>query len=167
MIQEEVQNIFGQYQAVPRSIKPWHIESVYGSMYADNVTQLADITVIGTHVELTGGFTAGSLDGVEFGDSHYLKPHYGGKFFICWSLSIDTSAGSDEVEAGLFLNGVEHVMGSAHSTIAANSLATTLGGNIIMPLAANDEISLGVANHTATRDVTMQHGSCSMIRVGR
>ena len=143
------------------------VKDIYGSMYADNVAETITVGLIDTSYEITAGFTTGAaIQGCTFGGAHYVEVDHAGTYLIVWSLSLDTATAADELEGGLMINGARQAAGTAHCFVPANSVSESFGGNAILALSADDEVSLFVQNHTAARDIVMEHGSLSVVRIG-
>lgn len=143
------------------------VKDVYGSMYADMVSETIGVAIVDTPYEVTAGITTGAaLQGCTFGDAHYVAVDYAGMYLITWSMTITSSTASDEVMGGIMVNGVKQDAGTCHATVSANSKSAAVAGSAILALSANDQLSLCIQNHTAVRDVDMQHASLTVVRIG-
>lgn len=131
----------------------------YGEMYATNITETVTVSATNTAYEITGGFTVGSLLRTTFGSDHYIAVDNAGTYKVTWSLTIDTTGGGDQVEGGVMINGTAQSNATSHSSISAVSAGECIAATGILTLAANDQVSLFVRNHTGVRDIHMQHAS--------
>jgi len=142
-------------------------DHIYGSMYADHVSETITVTVATTEYEITAGFTTGAaLSGCTFGGAHYVEVVYAGTYLINWSLSVHSDVNADILGGGFMINGTGNAAGTAHCIAGVLSESMTVSGTAIVPLAAADEISLYVVNMEDTNDIDMQHGSLTVVRLG-
>jgi len=161
-------SVIEQTDIVPRTIKPRHIETVFGSMYATNASITITVAASDTAYEVTSGLTSGGqLDGISFGDSHYLETNYGGKFLIVWSMAIETGTANQDIEGGIMVNGTAIEIGTGHTSSATANKAHTIAGSLIQDLSANDQVSLYVRNQTLATDILVEHANLTLCRVGR
>jgi len=160
-------NIVHQGDIVPRTIKPRHIETVYGNMYITNATVTVSVGSADVAYELTSGFTEDKVDGVFMGSTGgYLQTNYGGNFLIIWSMSWDTSTPGDNIEGGVMINGVKSEIGTSHATIITGG-ANAAASSSIVTLVEGDKVSLYVRNEDNADDVVVEHASVTIIRIGR
>ena len=144
------------------------VKDVYGSMYADHGNETVTVTNAATEYEITAGFTTGvKLQGCTFGGAHYVEVDYAGTYLITWSLSIHTDTNADILGGGFMINGTGNAAGSAHCIAGVLSESQTVSGTAIVSLSAEDEISLYVVNMEDTNDISMQHGSLTVVRIGQ
>lgn len=168
MISEEVQKVFGQYQSVPRQIKPWHMETVFGNMYAYQAAITVTVAVADTWYEVTSGLSdGGQSDGVVFQNGYQLKVNYGGKFLVMWTASPTTATANQELMGGIGVNGTVVTASVGESSDSTANASMTTGGNIILDLSAGDLISLFVHNETLATDIVIEHVNISILRIGR
>ncbi len=137
-------------------------EEVYGEMYVTNTTITVTVSASNTAYEVDNGLTGGELSGITFPSDYYLQVPSDGKYHIFWSMSIDTSFVLDEAEGGIMLNGTASEKGTGHTTVQAGNSAGCISGSLILACSTNDTISLYVRNHTAARDITVEHASVTI-----
>lgn len=140
-------------------------QAPYGEMYATNISVAIVVAAANTAYEVTSGMTGGLEYLMAFGGAHYIQAERGGIYLANWSLSIDTAGALDEIEGGLMIGGVAQNNGTAHTTVAAAADASTVAANALLQIAAGDQISLFVRNHTAARDITVEHASLTLTRI--
>lgn len=142
----------------------------FGHMYVNDIAGFT-ITVgaANTWYEIDNGssptFTSGLLKNVTFTD-HYLTAVTAGYYQVDYSVSIDTTSAGDEIAATVAVNGTASVTAHSHGTVAAGNSATEVSGVTILNLAANDQVSIVVENHSAARDVIVHHAQLRIIYIG-
>lgn len=145
---------------------PMHCPTIaYGEMYATNISQTITVSASNTAYEITGGLTGGVVLRTTFGGSHYLQVTDAGKYKVSWSLTIDTATVGDEIEGGIMINGTAQSNATSHSSVSASSEGEAIAATGIITLAANDQVSLFVRNHTGARNIVMEHGSLVIERL--
>jgi hypothetical protein len=149
---------------------PTDIET-YGEMYANNIGQVVTITVADVYVQVPAGLTGGLNNGFTFQNARELKCLVAGIYQIHWSMSMQATAQSTEIEGAVLLNwsapNGAQVKGTAHAEVSIGGVnrPETISGTLILALAVNDLISLGVSNHTDAADVNLQHASLTIRRI--
>lgn len=147
------------YSIIPRA---------YGYMYAKNATIVVNIGLANTAYEITAGLTAGgSLSGVTFNSNHYLEVAKAGVYKITYSVSADVVAAGDQIEAGVMIDGSELAAdGGGHGTIDTGDASDCVAGSTIVALSASAQISLFLRNHSGGNNITVEHLTCSVERIG-
>lgn len=135
----------------------------FGEMYATNTLITVAVTAPSVAYEVTSGLTSKSLNYMSFGGNHYLVPEIAAKYLVTWSMSIDTATPLDAIEGGVMLNGVEVTGGTSHTTVPAGNSFSTISASTIVDAAALDQISLFIRNHTAARDISIEHASLTAV----
>jgi len=167
-IQRKENSVLHQSEVVPRTIKPHHIETVFGNMYAYQAAITVTVAAADTWYEVTSGLTdGGQSDGVVFQNSHELKVNYGGKFLAVWSLSFSTASANQELMGGIGVNGTINTASVGESVDSTANDAMTTSGNIILNLSAGDLVSFFVHNETLSTDIVIEHATLTLIRIGR
>jgi len=131
-----------------------------GNMYSNTSTTIT-VASSGTWYEVDTGatdFTAGQLTGVTHSD-HYLVVPVAGKYVISARGSAKSGAAGDEMAISVMVNGTAQESCHGHTTAGSATTTENLGCETILSLAANDQISLAVQNHTAARNITLGHMS--------
>jgi hypothetical protein len=139
----------------------------YGHMYG-NTARTVTVASSGTWYEVdvaTPDFITGELNEVTFSD-HYLQVSIAGRYKICLSVAMSTTAAGDEVAATVAINGTASETAHAHGTVVTAGSAICVSGTTILDLAANDQISFAVQNHSAVRDITVAHANMTIEMVG-
>lgn len=136
----------------------------YGEMYGTNFSETITVASANTAYELTAGLTGGIQNRVAIGGAHYLQVTDAGKYICNWSMAIESASAADEVEAGVMVNGTASDKGTSHTTVASASKSSAVAGSLMLELSANDQVSLFVRNHTAGRDITVEHASMLLDR---
>jgi hypothetical protein len=139
----------------------------YGSMYADNISQSVTISVADTPVQVGGGLTGGLTNNFTFQNSRELKCLVAGKYVVNWAMSVQSATASQEIEGGIMVGGTAQPNGNSHTETgnAGGSRPDTICGTAILNLAANDLVSLYVANHTAVHNIVVVHASLTIASV--
>lgn len=158
-----------QEQQVLLPVVPEYIdEAAYGSFYATNIALVVAVAVANTAYEVNSSMTTGTaLRLMSFGGDHYLQLERNGIYLINWSMSIDTAIAEDAIEGGFMVDGTAIEIGTAHTSVAAASAASTISSSAVMPLSALNQLSLYVRNHTAARDIEVQHASLTATLIRR
>ena len=138
----------------------------YGHMYGYNISETVGVAATETFYELTTGLTGGELNLVTLGTAHELTVTKAGRYLITWSMSVRTGTANDEVEATITVNNTASTTAAAHTTLPKANASTTLAGSTVLDLAAGDDISMAVLNHTAIRDIVVEHVACTVVMVG-
>jgi hypothetical protein len=136
----------------------------FGHMYAASLVVVA-VAASGTWYELASGQASGLLNGMVFGGNHYLKIVKPGYYALKHILSAHTTVAGDEIASAFMKNGAAIPAGHQHSTVSAPGSAEVIAGAHIAYLATDDEISLGVSNHTAGRDITVAHATLCIAQI--
>lgn len=131
----------------------------FGEMYVTNASIAVAVAAANTPYEVATGLTAGELNSVVFGGGHYLAPEVSARYLVNWSMSIDTASPLDQIEGGIMIDGVDTGKGTAHTTVPAAGDASTIAGSTVVDVPANSQLSLYVRNHTAARNIEVQHAS--------
>lgn len=140
--------------------------SVYGGMYADNISQSVTISVIDTHYEVGGGISGGNTSGVTFQNAKELKILTAGVYLITYSISIQCASANQEVEASVMVNSTSSARLSSHALVTPANTPNVLAGSQPITLAVNDVVKFCLANHTATNNLTVSHANMSILLVG-
>lgn len=143
------------------------LDLAYGELYATNATQVVVVAAANTAYEVTGGMTAGLANRVNNGGAHYLEIVEAGVYQVIWSMSIDTAAAADEIEGGVMLNGGAQNNATSHTTVSAASGASSIAASGFFRVSQGDQVSLFVRNHTAARNITVEHIALTIWRIGR
>jgi hypothetical protein len=145
----------------------------YGDMYTNttisvvisdnNPTEILDAT--------SDGWTVGQTNLVTFptgGDEHYISVDKAGRYLIVWSISCAQNSPTAAIELGLgiMVNGTAQNQGQTHRTIANATDKGNAGGTGILDLAADDQISLYIANETNTTNIDVEHANVSVVQIG-
>ena len=155
-----------QSDFLPRLIKPRHNETVFANMYAYQAAVVVTVAAADTWYEVTSGLTEGLSDGVDIQNGYQHKLRYGGKYLVIWSLSMSTGTANDELMGAVGINGTVETSSAGQTTVANANAKGGANGSAILDLSAGDLISLFVHNETFARDVTIEHASCNVLRIG-
>ena len=137
--------------------------NTYGSM-TNGIATTISIPIADEWVESDTNWTVGYTNKVLFKESHHLVVSESGKYEVNLSSSIDGTSG-DDVGVAVMVNGTAQTAGHGHATaVGANDVS--VAQNVIIDIAAGDEISVSYINHTAARDITSVHASIVIHRLG-
>lgn len=141
-----------------------------GVPYGHMTNDLGDTITITTQdvwVEASSTvWTTGLTNLVTFGDTHYLAVNKAGVYEVIISASISNSGINDSVGIAVMVNGTAQTAGHAHATLGNANTQSSLSTSYILNLSANDQISLGVVNHSGTTNLDLQHASITLKMIG-
>jgi len=109
--------------------------------------------------------TAGALKNVTQSD-HYMVAVTAGYYEITITAAVKSSAAADEIAIATAVNGTASETSHGHATVPNPASATSITCITILSLAANDQVSVAVKNHSAARDVTIPHLQQTMKYIG-
>lgn len=128
----------------------------YGSMYSNTPHTIA-VAAANVAYENASDNSTGLTYLMTFGGAHYLQAERGGVYEINWSMSMTTSAASDKLEGGIMVDGVAQTEGLAHGDVANANSDIEISGSAIIRVSALQQLSLYVMNHSAARDIAVDH----------
>ncbi len=138
----------------------------YGAMGQENIPTTVTINTAGT-AEIVLGMTGGETNLATFQNSRELKVTKAGRYLITWAVSFNMASGSgQEVEGAIGKGGTAQSVGSAHRKIGTANDTGSMCGNGFLDLAADDLITIMVANETSTVDVVIAHASLTLMMAG-
>ena len=131
----------------------------YGNMYIYNlgVGPTVSIPKVDTYYQIKTGITGGLTSQFIFQNGNELKCLIAGAYRVIWAMSISTTVNGEEIEGTIMLNGKEQTSLAAHMQVQVSGRPSTITGNGILKLSANDLISTAILNHTSAHDVTIDH----------
>ena len=138
---------------------------IYGSMYANNITQSVTISATDTLYEVGGGMSGGTSNQITFQNSKELKCLVAGKYSFNYSISVQCASANQEAEGGVMINSTAQSNGTSHSDLITANSPQTLSGSGVITLAVNDVVKFCVANHTATNNLVVSHASMYLTRI--
>jgi len=145
----------------------------YGEFHGENINETVTVSVANTAYEIDiDNLTGGLTNLTTFVDSggtynHALDVTKAGVYKITWDMSLETATAGDEIEGGIMVNGTAVVTkGTSHTYVAANSVSSTISASALLDLSAGDDVTLYIRNHTAARDIVIEHVSCVINMVG-
>ena len=142
------------------------ITGSYGSMYMDNGSVAVTIAATNTYYQIASGFTGGGCSQFTFQNSKELRCDRAGIYRVDWQISRSVPGVAQEIEGGVFKNGVIQLNTTAHNQSQTAGTQQSFAGSGILTLAANDLISLAVNNTTSTNTITITHANLTIHRVG-
>lgn len=142
----------------------------FGHCYADEEAITVGVAAANTYYEVNDAaspsLTVGNLHNITFND-HYLDVGaYQGFYLVVWSMSVQTTTAFDELSGTIMVDGVADLSATNHATMASPNKEVSLSGTTIVDLTTNKQVSLGIANHTAIRDVVLSHLNLSIVQIG-
>ena len=138
----------------------------YGCMHGYNMAEIVGVAATDTWYELTAGLVSVEANLMTFQNNHELKVTKGGRYVVNWSASIQTSAANDEIEGAMAVNNTADTTTAAHVTMVKANAAMCVSGGAVVDLAANDVISVAFLNHSAIRDIDVEHVTVTVVMVG-
>lgn len=152
-----------------RNVQDFPVISPYGNMYIYNLgsgTKTVTVAATDTWYQIDSGVTNGITDGFTFQNARELVCTVAGIYKISWSLGLACPANNQQVEATVMINAVAQTRFAAHDNLPNLGSAEACGGSGIASLAVGDIVSLAVLNHTAIQNITIDHLTCTITRVG-
>ncbi len=141
-----------------------------GIPYGHMTNDLGDTITITTQnvwVEASSTvWTTGLTNLVTFGGKHYLAVDKAGVYEVIISASISDAGINDTVGIAVMVNGTAQTAGHAQATLGTANTQSSLSTSYILNLSANDQISLGVVNHSGTTNLDLQHASITLKMIG-
>lgn len=138
----------------------------YGNMYAYEVAVSVTVAQSGVWYEVTSGLTGGEEHLCTFQNSHEIKVSESGKYKIDWSMALTTSTAQDEIMGTIGINGTANTRAANHGTVVKANGFVAISGNTILDLKSDDVLSMFVLQETAARNITIEHITLSMTKVG-
>lgn len=138
----------------------------YGCMHGYNMAEVVAVGVVDTWYELTAGLVSVEANLMTFQNNHELEVTKAGRYVVNWSASIQTTGANDEIEGAIAINNTADTTTAAHVTMVKSNAAMALGGGSVIDLAAGDDISIAVLNHTTNRDIKVEHVTVTVTMVG-
>jgi hypothetical protein len=137
----------------------------FGEMFATNTTITVTVSAANTAYEIASGITGVTTNRMTFGGSHYIQADIAGTYLLNWSATLDTSTAADEVEGGFMIDGVAQSNGTSHTTVSASNKGSCIAASAICTLASAQQLSIFVRNHTAARDIVVEHVSMTALMI--
>jgi hypothetical protein len=148
----------------------WFISSGSGLPYVTlfNDNNEVDISVVSnaTWYEIVSDFTRDHNNNFDFTSDHAAVPTKEGRYYITFSLSLETASAGDEIGVCLMVNGTEDTRHKGVSAVASANDLVNINGNAIVDLNNGDQVSMAVRNYTAARDIKIKHGVFSLLHIG-
>lgn len=138
----------------------------YGCMHGHNMAETVAVASADTWYELATGLSSAETNLETFANAHELTVTKAGRYLITWSLSVRTGTAQDEIEGTVAINNTANTNLTAHGTLVKANASINLAGSQILDLAAADDISMAVLNHSAARDIVVEHVTCTVVMVG-
>jgi len=138
----------------------------YGSMSADNISQVVTVSATDTYYEIGGGLSDGGSAGVTFQNSKELKCLTAGKYLVTYSLACYTASAGQEIESEVMINGTAQSNTSNHTESMTANRPMSLSGTGILTLGVNDLVSLSLSNHTSVTNITVEHVTLTLLHIG-
>jgi hypothetical protein len=143
------------------------IPNVYGSMYADEASITVTVSVSNTYYQVASGITGGLQNGCTFQNSKEVKVLYAGNYLVRWSMSVNCGSNSQDIAGCVMHGGVAQTNTTNHQySNTGASKNVSISGTGIITCAADDLLSLAVANHTAANNLVVEHINFTVNRVG-
>lgn len=144
----------------------WHdlYNVPYGNMYMFQGAETITVAAADTWYELTGGLSGGEENRCTFQNDHEILIQKAGNYMITWSMSIADGA-TNQVMGTIMVNGTEETAAAGHTTITTANKFHQISGNVIIALAEDDVVSMGVLNEDAASDIDIEHVTMSLVLV--
>jgi hypothetical protein len=144
------------------------LTGVYGDLYT--YTQGSGLPIGITAVNVftpieTSSVLSKKTQGFVY-DTRQLRCSIAGTYLATWSMSVESTIKDIEVEGAVGINHVAQVNTTSHNFITAVSIPTVIAGSGILTLVVNDTVGLMVANHTNAGDLSLDHLTLTVTRIG-
>lgn len=137
----------------------------YGNMFSHNSTGTVTVSVADTYYAVSGGLHSGLVSGFTFSNGMHLKPTVAGRYFINYSVSVQSTSANQEIESGIMINSIAQTGSSAHAEGTGANKPHNLAGSMIADLVASSIVGLGVSNHTGANNLMVVHGNLSIFMI--
>lgn len=138
----------------------------YGAMYS-NTPHVIAVAAVNTPYENASNNNAGLTYLMTFGGAHYLQAERGGIYEINWSMSVSSTNPNESLEGGVMLDGTAQVEGLAHGDTQGANFYIEISGSAILRIAALQQISLYVENHSSATNISVEHLSLTAKLIDR
>lgn len=138
----------------------------YGSMYGNEISESVTVSATDTYYDVDGSLSdGGSTAAFTFQSSMQLRCDIPGTYLVNWSMGIQAAAAAQDLSGGVGVDGAVKVNTIQHAYKATAAADCALSGTGIITLAANEVVTLMVANHTAVNNITVEHATLTLIKV--
>lgn len=141
----------------------------YGSMFIYNLGGGSVLVTIGAadvFVQVPSGVSQGILHQTLFQNAREIEIQIAGVYHTDWHMSVETASANQELEGALMVNGVADTALAAHSETSTAAKPISFGSTGLIALEVGDLVSLAVLNHSGAVDITVDHLSLALERVG-
>lgn len=135
----------------------------YGSIFLSSGANVIDV-VDGAYTELDG-LSGSSLHRMT-ATSGALTAQVSGAYLANWSASMTSDGNSKIYKLNLFVNGVEHMDGSAIRKIGTGADVGNMGASGIINVNAGDTIELRVKGVTDGTNITIADANLNVVQIG-
>lgn len=158
---------------LPGVVKARHIgDMYYGNMWLNHeVGNTITVTISSADIyfQVVGAantFFAGFLNGFIFQNNQELKCIASGKYLVNWSMSVSCAQANQEVMGAVMINTTAQNLTAAHAEVVSANKPQTVSGSGILLLNVNDLVRMAVENQNATNNITVQHVTLTLVKVG-
>jgi len=138
----------------------------YGSMYGDEISQAVAVAATDTFYNVAGSLSdGGSTDAFTFGSSYQLTCNIAGTYVVNWSMSCNVGAANQGIIGAVGIDGTYQANTTNHNFQTTASSDSSIGGSGILTIAVDEVVTLMVANHTATNNITVEHANVTLVQV--
>lgn len=142
----------------------------YGSMYIYSLgggPVTVVVALVDTFYQIPSGVSQGICHQTTFQNAREIRIQIAGVYHTDWHMSVESASASQEVEGCIMVNGVAQTALASHGeTSAAPNKPVALGSTGLIALKVGDLVSLSVLNHTGANNLTVDHLSLALERVG-
>lgn len=138
----------------------------YGNMYMYQGSETGSVASDNTWYELTSGLSGGEEFQCTFQNSHEMVVSRAGHYKVTWSSACSTATANDQIMVAVAVNGTAVEASANHTTVSTANDKVSLSGCTILDLSAGDAVSMAYMNETAARDITFEHITCCLKRIG-
>lgn len=139
----------------------------YGGMYIEDGSVTVALTSgADNYYPIASGFTAGTLRGVTFQNSHELLVLSAGVYMVSWSLTIEIDSTNQLIEGCITVNNVEKDNTANAQFFKTANEKQSLSSFGIITIVSGDVVRLTLENETSSgKTATVNHANVVIVRI--
>lgn len=142
------------------------VYGIYGSMYADDISQAVTVASANVYYEVPGSLSGGACNGFTFQSSKELLAAYVGIYLVTFGLSLTSATNNENISAAVMVNTTEAHVTEGSAQCINSGKPVHISGSGVITLAVNDVVKLCVENEDAAHNITVYHANLSILRIG-
>lgn len=137
----------------------------FGGMYGDEINQPVIVVAPNIYYPVPGLLTATDLQGFLFSAASILTVQTPGIYFFAWGMSINCAVNNQDLSGTLMIAGAATHFASHNFNGSGASKNSSIACGGIIRIASSQTVQLGVANHTAANNITIEHATLALTRI--